>query len=328
MAFPAYARVDCLDACARPVAQSAAVGRLRNVRSGVSYALEGYTVIGRLPQCGLRLTDDRVSNDHAFLRWGPTGWTVRDTGSTNGTWSNGELLQTRTDVPVKTADLLAFGSRELALMVEDDSPPTPMAYLPEGGDPCLIHDGVITIPQGEDALASVFRGADGTWTLEHGDRVRSILSGDLIEVAGQVWRFSAPSEWQPTKKIEQVRLVSASTFHFEVSTDGEAVRLTVEHDGKKTDMGIRSGHEFLLTLARRRNEEESRFPSSEAGWIHREELMQMHVCAETRINVWIWRLRDQFAKHEFLDYASVVERRDRTGQMRIGAARSVITSGA
>ncbi len=306
------------------MAVSAAVGRVRNVLTGVGYALEGYTVIGRLPHCGLRLTDDRASNDHAFLRWGTNGWTVRDTGSTNGSWLNGQPLEPRTDVPVKAGDALAFGARDVTMLIEDDSAPLPMAYQPLGGEPCLIRDGVITIPEGEEALASIFRGIDGTWTLECGDRVRSIVSGDLIEVAGRVWRFSSPSEWQPTTKIKQVRLVASSTFLFDVSTDGESVTLSVQHDGQTIEMGNRSAHELLLTLANRRNEEQAKFHANEAGWMHREELMKMHRCDESRLNVWIWRLREQFGRHDFIDHAAVIERRDRTGQMRIGVANNVI----
>jgi FHA domain len=290
--------------------------------------LEGYTAIGRLPHCGLRLTDDRVSNDHAFLRWGSDGWTLRDTGSTNGSWLNDQPLRPRTDVAVKAGDSFSLGSRDLTLSLEDDSAPLPMAYQPLGGEPCVISDGVITIPEGDNALASIFRGLDGAWTLECGDRVRSILSGDLVEVAGQVWRFSSPSEWQPTKKIAQVRLVSTSTFQFDVSADGEAVTLNIEHDGQTVAMGNRSAHDLLLTLALRRNEEQSKFHAGEAGWMHREELMRMHRCDESRLNVWIWRLREQFGRHDFIDHASVIERRDRTGQLRIGVAHNVIRRGS
>jgi hypothetical protein len=265
-----------------------------------------------------------VSNDHAFLRWAKAGWTVRDTGSTNGSWVNGKALQSRIDVPVKAGDLLAFGASDLSLELEDDSAPLPMAYLPLGGEFCVISNGVITLPSAESALASIFRGVDGNWTLECGDRVHPIASGDLVEVAGQEWRFSSPSEWQPTKKIRHVRLVSASTLYYNVSSDEETVDLTVEHDGERTPMGQRVPHYFLLTLARRRNEEQTKFASSEAGWMHREELMKMHRCVETLLNVWIRRLRVQFEEKEFLDYASIIERRDRTGQLRIGVTRNII----
>ena len=110
-----------LDALAHRVAVSLAVGCVRNVRTGVRHALEGYTVIGRLPHCGLRLSDDRVSNDHASLRWGDPGWAVRDSGSTNGTWLNGQLLQPGTEVPSsRSGTCFRSGRARLTLQMEDD----------------------------------------------------------------------------------------------------------------------------------------------------------------------------------------------------------------
>ena len=45
----------------------------------------GETVVGRGPECGVVVEDDRVSRRHAALAAGPSGWTVADLGSKNGT---------------------------------------------------------------------------------------------------------------------------------------------------------------------------------------------------------------------------------------------------
>jgi pSer/pThr/pTyr-binding forkhead associated (FHA) protein len=49
----------------------------------------GETVVGRGPDCGARVEDDRVSRRHAALAPGPSGWTVTDLGSKNGTLVDG-----------------------------------------------------------------------------------------------------------------------------------------------------------------------------------------------------------------------------------------------
>ena len=66
----------------------------------------GETIVGRGPDCGVRVEDDRVSRRHAVLASGPAGWTVTDLGSKNGTLVDG--------VPVDTVRLaerswLSFG---------------------------------------------------------------------------------------------------------------------------------------------------------------------------------------------------------------------------
>lgn len=49
-------------------------------------------LIGRSPECTLVLTDDFASGRHARLVPTPTGWSVEDLGSTNGTLLNGAPL--------------------------------------------------------------------------------------------------------------------------------------------------------------------------------------------------------------------------------------------
>lgn len=59
---------------------------------------EGHeTVVGRDPECGVVIADDRVSRRHAALAPGPAGWTVTDLDSKNGTQVDG--------LPVATGSL-------------------------------------------------------------------------------------------------------------------------------------------------------------------------------------------------------------------------------
>jgi pSer/pThr/pTyr-binding forkhead associated (FHA) protein len=55
------------------------------------------TVVGRDPDCGVAVEDDRVSRRHAALIPGSSGWTLADLGSKNGTLVDG--------VPVESARL-------------------------------------------------------------------------------------------------------------------------------------------------------------------------------------------------------------------------------
>jgi pSer/pThr/pTyr-binding forkhead associated (FHA) protein len=52
------------------------------------------TVVGRDPECGAVIEDDRVSRRHAVLTPGPSGWTVADLGSKNGTQVDGVPVET------------------------------------------------------------------------------------------------------------------------------------------------------------------------------------------------------------------------------------------
>ncbi len=70
-------------------------------------------LIGRAPECTLVLTDDFASGRHARLAPGPSGWTVEDLGSTNGTLLNGTPLGGPT--PVIPGSVLKIGRTVIEL---------------------------------------------------------------------------------------------------------------------------------------------------------------------------------------------------------------------
>lgn len=65
--------------------------------------------IGRLPGLSLVLTDENVSRNHAVIELTPTGWLVRDLGSTNGTSVNGNKIQ---ESPLNDGDAIVFGATD------------------------------------------------------------------------------------------------------------------------------------------------------------------------------------------------------------------------
>ncbi len=76
--------------------------------------------VGRLPDCDLVIDDASVSKRHAVLRWSePQGrCSVRDTGSTNGTFLNGSTLGTR-EATLKDGDILSFGNVQFWYLLTD-----------------------------------------------------------------------------------------------------------------------------------------------------------------------------------------------------------------
>ncbi|WP_410535863.1 FHA domain-containing protein [Streptomyces sp. KL2] len=63
--------------------------------------------IGRAPGSVLRLNDETVSRTHAQLHSSARGWTLRDLGSSNGTWVNGRRVTG--SVSVRPGDHVRFG---------------------------------------------------------------------------------------------------------------------------------------------------------------------------------------------------------------------------
>lgn len=80
--------------------------------------------IGRQPECAVQLLAGRISRRHAEIRRDARGaLEIRDLGSTNGTYVNGQRIESPT--ALLSGDVIHVGDRELRL-VEADTHPEPI----------------------------------------------------------------------------------------------------------------------------------------------------------------------------------------------------------
>ncbi len=78
--------------------------------SGQAFALAGTTlVVGRSPDCGIRLEESSVSSEHARLVRDNDGWRVVNLLSTNGTFVNDKKIS---NAAITDGDHVRFGRAE------------------------------------------------------------------------------------------------------------------------------------------------------------------------------------------------------------------------
>ena len=82
-----------------------------------AFAIDGATRVGRSRESDIFLVDPSVSRNHALLDVREGNLVVRDAGSTNGTFVNGERVQLRA---LRPGDRVAFGKTEM--LVERGEP--------------------------------------------------------------------------------------------------------------------------------------------------------------------------------------------------------------
>jgi len=110
---------------------------------------EEVLTIGRSPDSGLVLSHGLVSARHAEIEMRPDGPLLRDVGSRNGTWVNGErLVEPRRLVP---GDRIVIGDRTLRLAVEETARAA-VTLLRDREDSQQVHASI-------DTTASVSLGA-------------------------------------------------------------------------------------------------------------------------------------------------------------------------
>ena len=113
--------------------------------TGERWPLEGDPlVVGRADDAGVSIDDARVSRAHALLAPGRSGWTVTDTGSSNGTSVNGRLLTPNVARPVREGDRINVGPVELELRALPDAAPAPGTRALDDRDATRISGQVLS----------------------------------------------------------------------------------------------------------------------------------------------------------------------------------------
>lgn len=293
---------------------------------GAGVALAAHALIGRSSACTLRLDDPLASSEHARLSFAGGEWSVRDLGSRNGTWLNGARLEPGGTRALGAGDRLAFGNQAAIWTLADASPPVAMARRLADEAMIAAVDGMLALPSPEGPAACVFE-ARGAWIAEIEGEARPALDGEVLHLAGQSFVLHLPVAGQRTADAEGgAATLDEVVLSLRVSRDEEHVEVALSGRGGARVLTPRSHHYTLLTLARARLRDEAApaLAEPQRGWIFVDDLCRSLTIDESRLNVEIYRIRQDFAATGLADATAVVERRRGSRQVRLGTARLAI----
>ena len=86
-------------------------GAESDLRPGVAFPLQPLTTVGRRADSTMSINEPFVSAEHAELAYDNGRWWLRDLGSTNGTFLNGEPVTVATGI--RPGDIVQFGRIKL-----------------------------------------------------------------------------------------------------------------------------------------------------------------------------------------------------------------------
>ena len=277
-------------------------------------------LIGRGPQCALRLSANYVSSQHAVIRWSGNGWELLDRGSRNGTRLNGTAVEPGRAYRMVRGAVVSFGHPDERWSLSDTSEPQAMVLELDSGEVRLEHFGMIGIPSNESPEVTLFKDADGAWKLEDSEgSLRNLGAGHTFESAGRSYVFSCPNSNNLTASVGVALLSGPPTLEFTVSSDEDFVEVCLQYANRRVLLGSRAHNYLLLTLARQRlTDAEAKVAPASSGWVDKDELASGLRMTPQQVDGEIFRIRRHFASHNIPDSSGVIERRERTRLIRIG----------
>lgn len=274
-------------------------------------------LVGRSSACALRLDERHVSGEHATLIWMGGGWEIRDLGSRNGTFVGGERLVPGEAKRLAAGVRIGFGDPEQPWELADAGAPGLIAEDADAGTVRSAHDGaLLALPDDSAPEAVLFVDRAGRWVAEIDDQpARPVKDQEVMHVGGRSWRLHVPARIDGTATVDHGPTIDSVSLRFAVSRDEEHVVMTVVHRGREIALEPREHGYALLTLARQRLDDRDE-PTSEQGWIERDQLLRMLGLDSNALNVAIYRARNQLGDAGIDGAAGIVE--VRRGQRRIG----------
>ena len=297
------------------------MGTLLDPRTGERVVLRAEHVFGRNAlRADTALDDPGISLMHAVVRWRNGRWMLSD-HSRNGTFVDGRVLVPGEPFPLEVGAEVRLGlGSGMAWRVQDVAEPVDALVPPDSRQPVITLAPHNLLPSAEAPELSIFQARPGLWMLEQNGETRALKDGDRVQVGSAgLHRYVAAAPMDDTQVAEIAREAEAPWLVMRLSLDEEHACLEVNEGAGKTDLGERSHHYCLATLARRRMADQERgIEPGAQGWLGSAELSRMLGMDTTHLNIQIFRAREQLmtALPRVTALSRLIERR--RGELRMG----------
>lgn len=208
-------------------ATTATLTVLSGARPGTTHRLATeFATLGRHPSCDLPFDPEReleVSSRHAVVFRQGGGYVIRDLGSTNGTWVNGERV--RGERALEPGDQIRLGAKgpELAFAIVEVEEHAPAPTVPQDAEP----DSAPARPQAEPLPPGTTDLRIRLEVARQTDRLRRRLAAVIVLVVAVV---AAATGWITWATIREREALSAERNRLLAQVDSVQSLLAVASD--------------------------------------------------------------------------------------------------
>ena len=297
------------------------MGTLFDPRTGERVVLRAEHVFGRNAlRADTAIDDPGISLMHAVVRWRGGRWMLSD-HSRNGTFVDGRALVPGEPFPLAAGAELRLGlGPGASWQVQDVAEPVDALVPADARQPVIALAPHNLLPSSAAPEVCIYQSRPGLWMLEHNGETRALRDGDRLDLGSAgAHRFVAAAPMDDTQVAEIVRESDAPWLVMRLSLDEEHASLEVKDGATKADLGERTHHYCLATLARRRMADQERgLEPGAQGWLGSAELSRMLGLEPAHLNIQIFRAREQLmtALPGVAALSRLVERR--RGELRLG----------
>jgi pSer/pThr/pTyr-binding forkhead associated (FHA) protein len=284
----------------------------------------GDTVVGR-GHAGIVIDHRTVSAQHARISHFDGAWHIRDLGSKNGTFVDGQRVEVGPWRRLEAGARIDLGGAP-SFRVADLRPPT-MHARNEGGVIALPVDGVLALPSSDAPEILVMQGMEGH-VIERDGLTTPVADGAEVTAGGELWRiFIGRSdadllETQPTMPARDLR---STRLVFTEAVEASLVRLCVAADDGQVAISGRPFIVVLLHLARARLEDRDQaIDERECGWRSRRDILGSLRITPEKLNLDLHRARRVLSAEGVHGVDTLIERRRERGMLRIGPSHLTI----
>ena len=286
--------------------------------SGARLTLAAHTLVGRSRYATVWLDRPHVSSEHSTISWSGDRWDLKDLGSRNGTFIDGQRIAPGEPARLAAGTTMCFGAPSEEWTLEDASPPVVSALDMQTGTSHAADSGLLSLPPDGPPEQVVYQDARGIWVVEPTEGEPEALEDlSVLTADGRSFRISLPIAEEGTPLLGLPSLDTMS-LRFEVPRHQEHVKLTLQYPGGQLELEPRE-HGFLLLLLARARLEDRGAPSPERGWIDRDELARMVGVTVPVLHVLVHRSRLQLAEQDIPGAPGIIDVRRR--ERRIGVDR-------
>lgn len=237
--------------------------------------------VGRAPTNDVVVHDRLVSLFHAMIWCRDDQAWIRDIGSRNGTFVDGERVTEAMAVP--DGALVTFGPEfhvRLTLSKHDETTPLWQVQDLVGGATYALHSDRFVIGPGGDLpldveVATLELDPSGVLTVDQGGARRRAKEGEIVDGGGARFRVTrAPVQWDATHEA----VPEVPPCRIEAELDGSTGPNAVVTDlatGASARFGAEHRAILLYMLAKRRHEDVGKGTDLEdTGWVEDSELLR------------------------------------------------------